>query len=190
MIKIGYKLSSEEHSPRDLVRNARLTEEAGFIEFFADRILPSSPRARPSTSVLDRRWSYLREPKFCLSGELMKSSLEGELGFLGELIFPRPLHGYKEVAMFKRVILVLVLVLPFNLGLLSTQASAACVDNIPPSEVPTKDVVEWLLSCDEVPDAAGTAYDEARVLIDEIRDNPRLVRQIILCWLGQGTNCE
>ena len=30
MVQIGYKLSSEEHSPLDLVRNARLAEEAGF----------------------------------------------------------------------------------------------------------------------------------------------------------------
>jgi coenzyme F420-dependent glucose-6-phosphate dehydrogenase len=30
MVRFGYALSSEEHSPRDLVRNARLAEEAGF----------------------------------------------------------------------------------------------------------------------------------------------------------------
>ncbi|HEX2221916.1 MAG TPA: TIGR03557 family F420-dependent LLM class oxidoreductase, partial [Candidatus Limnocylindria bacterium] len=30
MVRWGYALSSEEHSPRDLVRNARLAEEAGF----------------------------------------------------------------------------------------------------------------------------------------------------------------
>lgn len=30
MIEIGYKLSSEEHGPRDLVANARAAEEAGF----------------------------------------------------------------------------------------------------------------------------------------------------------------
>jgi coenzyme F420-dependent glucose-6-phosphate dehydrogenase len=30
MIEIGYKLSSEEHGPRDLVHNARRAEEAGF----------------------------------------------------------------------------------------------------------------------------------------------------------------
>src|SRR5918999_5869709 len=30
MPRIGYKLSSEEHGPRDLVRYARLAEEAGF----------------------------------------------------------------------------------------------------------------------------------------------------------------
>ncbi len=30
MTKFGYKLMSEEHGPRDLVRNARLAEEAGF----------------------------------------------------------------------------------------------------------------------------------------------------------------
>ncbi|MBC7810057.1 MAG: TIGR03557 family F420-dependent LLM class oxidoreductase, partial [Burkholderiales bacterium] len=30
MVEIGYALSSEEHSPNDLVRHARLAEEAGF----------------------------------------------------------------------------------------------------------------------------------------------------------------
>ena len=30
MIKLGYKLMSEEHAPRDLVRNATLAEQAGF----------------------------------------------------------------------------------------------------------------------------------------------------------------
>jgi G6PDH family F420-dependent oxidoreductase len=34
MIKLGYKLMSEEHGPNDLVRNARRAEEAGF-EFAA-----------------------------------------------------------------------------------------------------------------------------------------------------------
>lgn len=30
MVKLGYKLMSEEHGPRDLVRNARAAEQAGF----------------------------------------------------------------------------------------------------------------------------------------------------------------
>ena len=30
MVDIGYKLSSEEHGPRDLIRYARRAEEAGF----------------------------------------------------------------------------------------------------------------------------------------------------------------
>src|SRR4051795_12933123 len=30
MVQFGYTLSSEEHAPRDLVRNARAAEEAGF----------------------------------------------------------------------------------------------------------------------------------------------------------------
>src|SRR6185503_18113219 len=30
MVRLGYALSSEEHAPNDLVRNARLAEEAGF----------------------------------------------------------------------------------------------------------------------------------------------------------------
>src|SRR5262245_1218011 len=30
MLKLGYKLMSEEHGPKDLVRNARRAEEAGF----------------------------------------------------------------------------------------------------------------------------------------------------------------
>ena len=34
MVKLGYKLMSEEHGPADLVRNARRAEQAGF-EFAA-----------------------------------------------------------------------------------------------------------------------------------------------------------
>ena len=30
MVELGYKLSSEEHRPNDLVRQARLAEDAGF----------------------------------------------------------------------------------------------------------------------------------------------------------------
>jgi hypothetical protein len=30
MLEIGYKLSSEEHGPNELVRHARMTEESGF----------------------------------------------------------------------------------------------------------------------------------------------------------------
>lgn len=30
MVSVGYKLSSEEHGPADLVRYARLAEEMGF----------------------------------------------------------------------------------------------------------------------------------------------------------------
>ena len=30
MVRFGYALSSEEHRPSDLVRNATLAEEAGF----------------------------------------------------------------------------------------------------------------------------------------------------------------
>ena len=30
MVKLGYKLMSEEHGPVDLVRNARRAEQAGF----------------------------------------------------------------------------------------------------------------------------------------------------------------
>ena len=41
MTKFGYKLMSEEHGPKDLVRNAVLAEEAGF-DFVAisDHYLP------------------------------------------------------------------------------------------------------------------------------------------------------
>jgi coenzyme F420-dependent glucose-6-phosphate dehydrogenase len=36
-ITLGYALSSEEHTPNDLVRNARLAEEAGFsFAFISD----------------------------------------------------------------------------------------------------------------------------------------------------------
>ena len=30
MLKLGYKLMSEEHGPKDLVKNAQLAEQAGF----------------------------------------------------------------------------------------------------------------------------------------------------------------
>lgn len=30
MVEIGYALSSEEHTPNDLVRHAQLAEQAGF----------------------------------------------------------------------------------------------------------------------------------------------------------------
>ena len=30
MVEIGYAISSEEHQPNDIVRHARLAEEAGF----------------------------------------------------------------------------------------------------------------------------------------------------------------
>jgi hypothetical protein len=40
MVKLGYKLMSEEQGPADLVRNARRAEEAGFD-------FPSRPSARP-----------------------------------------------------------------------------------------------------------------------------------------------
>jgi coenzyme F420-dependent glucose-6-phosphate dehydrogenase len=40
-VELGYHLSSEEHSPADLVRNARLAEEAGFgFGFISDHFHP------------------------------------------------------------------------------------------------------------------------------------------------------
>jgi hypothetical protein len=39
VIKLGYKLMSEEHGPADLVRNAKRDEEAGF-DFAADHYFP------------------------------------------------------------------------------------------------------------------------------------------------------
>ena len=40
-MELGYALSSEEHSPADLVRNARLAEEAGFtFGLISDHIHP------------------------------------------------------------------------------------------------------------------------------------------------------
>lgn len=44
MPKLGYTLSSEEHTPSDLVRNAQAAEEAGFefvtvSDHYAEQIL-------------------------------------------------------------------------------------------------------------------------------------------------------
>jgi hypothetical protein len=69
MITLGYKLSSEEHSPLDLVRCAQMAqdsgydhicvhqvgkEQKGFFEFYAEEILPrlksvASPRRRKTS---------------------------------------------------------------------------------------------------------------------------------------------
>jgi hypothetical protein len=41
--RYGYFLSSEEYEPTELVRQARLAEQAGFeafFEFFAEQVLP------------------------------------------------------------------------------------------------------------------------------------------------------
>jgi alkanesulfonate monooxygenase SsuD/methylene tetrahydromethanopterin reductase-like flavin-dependent oxidoreductase (luciferase family) len=44
-IRIGYALSSEEHGPLDLVRNARLAEEHGFeYALISDHYLPWTER--------------------------------------------------------------------------------------------------------------------------------------------------
>jgi alkanesulfonate monooxygenase SsuD/methylene tetrahydromethanopterin reductase-like flavin-dependent oxidoreductase (luciferase family) len=50
MLQIGYKLSSEEFGPNDLVRYAARAEEAGFtFALISDHYHPwrSSPRPRP-----------------------------------------------------------------------------------------------------------------------------------------------
>jgi G6PDH family F420-dependent oxidoreductase len=56
MIKIGYALSSEEHGPHDLVRNARLAEEAGFdFLMVSDHFHPWTDRQGQSPFV----WSVI-----------------------------------------------------------------------------------------------------------------------------------
>jgi G6PDH family F420-dependent oxidoreductase len=56
MVEIGYKLSSEEHTARDLVRYARLAEEAGFkFALISDHFHPWTNRQGQSPFV----WSVL-----------------------------------------------------------------------------------------------------------------------------------
>ena len=41
MLKLGYKLMSEEHGPTDLVKNAQLPEKAGFdFAAISDHFIP------------------------------------------------------------------------------------------------------------------------------------------------------
>lgn len=40
-IELGYALSSEEHNPNDLVRNARRAEQAGFTHIYIHQIGPA-----------------------------------------------------------------------------------------------------------------------------------------------------
>jgi hypothetical protein len=47
MTAIGYALSSEEHAPHVLVRNAQRAEQAGFIEFARPELLPRLETAEP-----------------------------------------------------------------------------------------------------------------------------------------------
>ena len=51
MLKLGYKLMSEEHGPADLVRNARRAEQAGFD--FAAIPITSFPGSKSKGM---RRW--------------------------------------------------------------------------------------------------------------------------------------
>jgi len=46
MIELGYKLCSEEHGPNDLVRFARLAEDAGFAFAMITRGRGARGRAR------------------------------------------------------------------------------------------------------------------------------------------------
>src|SRR5688500_20008700 len=56
MPEIGYALSSEEHSPTDLVRNARMAEEAGFtFALISDHYHPWIDRQGHSAFV----WSVI-----------------------------------------------------------------------------------------------------------------------------------
>ena len=43
-MEFGYALSSEEHGPLDLVRNARAAEQAGFFGLVSDHFHPWVPR--------------------------------------------------------------------------------------------------------------------------------------------------
>ena len=51
-VELGYALSSEEHSPNDLVAAARRAEETGFtFALISDHYTPgSTPRARARSS--------------------------------------------------------------------------------------------------------------------------------------------
>lgn len=56
VVRIGYALSSEEHTPRDLVRHARLAEEAGFeFALISDHFHPWTDRQGQSPFV----WSVI-----------------------------------------------------------------------------------------------------------------------------------
>src|SRR5215216_3727315 len=56
MVEIGYSLSSEEHSPNDLVHNAHLAEEAGFqFALISDHFHPWIDRQGQSPFV----WSVI-----------------------------------------------------------------------------------------------------------------------------------
>ena len=54
MVQLGYALSTGEHCPNDLVRDARPAEEAGFpFALISDHYpVTSLPRARKLTAVL------------------------------------------------------------------------------------------------------------------------------------------
>ena len=52
MVELGYKLSSEEHAPPDLVRHAKLAEEAGFgFALISDHYHPWTDRQGHSAFV-------------------------------------------------------------------------------------------------------------------------------------------
>ncbi len=60
MLKLGYKLMSEEHGPTDLVRNAKRAEEAGFA--FAAISDHFSPGSRNKVMRLWPGRSWARSP--------------------------------------------------------------------------------------------------------------------------------
>jgi alkanesulfonate monooxygenase SsuD/methylene tetrahydromethanopterin reductase-like flavin-dependent oxidoreductase (luciferase family) len=63
MVKLGYKLMSEEHGPTELVRNAQRAEQAGF-EFAAisDHFFPGS-RSKAMRRSPGRCWARWRTPR-------------------------------------------------------------------------------------------------------------------------------
>ena len=55
MLKLGYKLMSEEHGPADLVRNSQRAENAGFdFAAISDHFSPTFIRQSVANAILCR----------------------------------------------------------------------------------------------------------------------------------------
>ena len=60
MLKLGYKLMSEEHGPTDLVRNAQRAEQAGFdFAAISDHTSFPGSRSKATRRWLGRCWEHL-----------------------------------------------------------------------------------------------------------------------------------
>ena len=58
MLKLGYKLMSEEHGPADLVRNAQRAEQAGFdFAAISDHFSPPGSRSKATRRWPGRCWA-------------------------------------------------------------------------------------------------------------------------------------